>query len=112
MRACGREHSFFSQVDGSEARQDKKLPESIASPMVPSAVPSFVETEPRVWTSPDIPREVGGWSRTGLITADYRAPWGDLQAWAALAFPTGLPYQPRPHRNLFLRSGAHWEKPS
>ena len=38
MRACGREHSFFSQVDGSEARQDKKLPESIASPMVPSAV--------------------------------------------------------------------------
>ena len=28
--------------------------------MVPNAVPSFVETEPGVWTSPDIPREVGG----------------------------------------------------
>ena len=31
-----------------------------AFPMVPSAVPSFVETKPRIWTSPDIPREVGG----------------------------------------------------
>lgn len=28
-------HSFFSRVDGSEARQDKKLPEGIAFPTVP-----------------------------------------------------------------------------
>lgn len=32
-------HSFFSRVDGSEARQDKKLPEGIAFPTVPRTVP-------------------------------------------------------------------------